>query len=110
MSGRRPDQTKAFNFLTDFRDVGADWISMPGYFKQHAYLSLGSFREAANHPPPLLTIHFLLPSPRNRQTVPRRPTAQWRRHQFLEQPARAVQLQQQRRGRRWDLLRPQNGG
>eukprot|EP00937_MAST-01D_sp_MAST-1D-sp2_P007171 g7171.t1 len=44
MSGRRPDATRAFNFIDSFREpgVGANWTSMPEYFKQHNYTVLGT--------------------------------------------------------------------
>ena len=43
MTGRRPDTTKAWNFIDHFReaDVGLDWSSMPQYFKNHGYFSSG---------------------------------------------------------------------
>jgi len=43
MSGRRPDTTKVWEFADHFREagVGADWVSMPQFFKQHGYLTLG---------------------------------------------------------------------
>ena len=42
LSGRRPDTTKVWNFLTSFRDVGPDWLSLPQYFKVHNYTTLGA--------------------------------------------------------------------
>jgi hypothetical protein len=44
MSGRRPDTTKVWEFADTFREVGvgADWVTMPEYFKQHGYLTLGN--------------------------------------------------------------------
>eukprot|EP00035_Acanthoeca_spectabilis_P029845 m.6657 g.6657 ORF g.6657 m.6657 type:complete len:652 (+) comp3870_c0_seq1:1-1956(+) len=43
MSGRRPDRTGVFNFVNDFRDfaAGAEWLSLPQYFKQFNYTVLG---------------------------------------------------------------------
>ena len=43
MTGRRPDTTKAWNFIDHFREpgVGANWISLPEYFKLHNYTTLG---------------------------------------------------------------------
>eukprot|EP00927_Polykrikos_kofoidii_P074488 TRINITY_DN7048_c0_g1_i1.p1 TRINITY_DN7048_c0_g1~~TRINITY_DN7048_c0_g1_i1.p1 ORF type:complete len:948 (+),score=126.41 TRINITY_DN7048_c0_g1_i1:68-2911(+) len=40
-SGRRPDQTRALNFLRSFRDApGAEhWISLPQYFKERGYFT-----------------------------------------------------------------------
>ena len=37
LSGRRPDVTKAWNFLDSFREVGPDWVTLPGYFKRNGY-------------------------------------------------------------------------
>ena len=47
MSGRRPDRTRALNFLTTFRECrqsvapgcgpGAGWVAMPEYFKNAGY-------------------------------------------------------------------------
>lgn len=44
LSGRRPDTTRVWNFVDDFRQrgVGENWLSLPGYFKQHGYLTLHS--------------------------------------------------------------------
>eukprot|EP01047_Picozoa_sp_COSAG01_P030589 COSAG01_NODE_2137_length_8329_cov_52.487242_7_plen_130_part_00 len=56
MTGRRPEQTKVFNFIDDFRSgvstgrrgaatehpVGANWTTMPGYFLQHGYRVYGA--------------------------------------------------------------------
>jgi iduronate 2-sulfatase len=44
MSGRRPDTTRVWNFHDDFREpnVGANWSSLPEYFKRHGWLTLGS--------------------------------------------------------------------
>jgi iduronate 2-sulfatase len=44
MSGRRPDTTRVWNFVDHFREdgVGADWRSLPQYFKSHGYLTAGS--------------------------------------------------------------------
>ena len=39
MTGRRPDTTKVWEFRE--AGVGADWVSMPQFFKQHGYLTLG---------------------------------------------------------------------
>lgn len=43
MSGRNPDTTKVWEFADTFREigVGADWVTMPEYFKQFGYLTLG---------------------------------------------------------------------
>ena len=37
LSGRRPDVTESWNFLDSFREVGPDWVTLPGYFKAHGY-------------------------------------------------------------------------
>ena len=42
MSGRRPSTTKIWNFHESFRDVGPQWTTLPGHFKQHGYLTLGT--------------------------------------------------------------------
>lgn len=44
MTGRRPDTTRVFNFLTSFRDApgGGEWVSLPQHFKIHNYTALGS--------------------------------------------------------------------
>jgi hypothetical protein len=44
MSGRRPDTTRVFNFLTSFRDApgGNEWVSLPQHFKERGYTTLGS--------------------------------------------------------------------
>eukprot|EP00971_Amphidinium_carterae_P198235 3934369-Amphidinium_carterae.1 len=44
MSGRRPDTTQAWTMLNHFRekDIGPDWASLPGYFRQNGYATLGS--------------------------------------------------------------------
>ena len=44
MTGRRPDTTKVWEFADHFRErgVGQNWTSMPQYFKQFGYLTLGN--------------------------------------------------------------------
>ena len=42
MTGRRPDSTLAWNFENSFREVGPQWVSLPGHFLQHGYLTLGT--------------------------------------------------------------------
>eukprot|EP00911_Craspedida_sp_UC1_P002351 UC1_evm1s1764 len=57
MTGRRPDRTRVWNFIDDYRIArnpshagpvgsgpgnGANWTTMPGYFKQHGYQVYGS--------------------------------------------------------------------
>eukprot|EP00931_Biecheleriopsis_adriatica_P081843 TRINITY_DN55181_c0_g1_i1.p1 TRINITY_DN55181_c0_g1~~TRINITY_DN55181_c0_g1_i1.p1 ORF type:complete len:529 (-),score=66.45 TRINITY_DN55181_c0_g1_i1:11-1597(-) len=41
LSGRRPDRTRAVNFLTTFRGApdGQKWTSMPEFFKKHGYFT-----------------------------------------------------------------------
>lgn len=49
MTGRQPDHTRVWNFRQDFRQAGigktgiagADWVTLPQYFKQHGFLTLG---------------------------------------------------------------------
>lgn len=49
MSGRAPDETRVWNFRQDFRAAGlstggvkgADWVTLPEYFKNAGYLTLG---------------------------------------------------------------------
>lgn len=49
MTGRQPDHTRVWNFRQDFRQAGIGptglagdkWVTMPQYFKQHSYLTLG---------------------------------------------------------------------
>ena len=40
--GRRPSTTEIWNFISSFREVGPTWVSLPGHFKQHGYLTLGT--------------------------------------------------------------------
>ena len=44
MTGRTPDTTKVWEFADSFREegVGKDWVSLPQFFKQFGYLTLGS--------------------------------------------------------------------
>jgi len=43
MSGRRPTNISDYDFEVNFRDAsgGADIVSMPQYFKNNGYLTLG---------------------------------------------------------------------
>jgi len=41
MSGRRPDATKVYNFINNFRQVGNDWDPLPAHFKNNGYLVTG---------------------------------------------------------------------
>jgi iduronate 2-sulfatase len=42
MSGRRPDQTFAWNQKNHFREIGPDWTTLPGMFKKSGYLTVGT--------------------------------------------------------------------
>ena len=49
LTGRAPDETKAYNFRDSFRQSasgqpgpGADWTTLPGYFLQHGYYASSS--------------------------------------------------------------------
>ena len=37
LSGRRPAETRALNFLDSFREAGPAWTTLPGYFLQHGF-------------------------------------------------------------------------
>jgi hypothetical protein len=41
LSGRVPDKTRTWNFIDDFREGGADWVTMPQFFKENGYTTLG---------------------------------------------------------------------
>lgn len=44
LTSRRPQRTKVWNFIDNFREegVGADWVSFPQYFKEHGYTTLAT--------------------------------------------------------------------
>ena len=42
MTGRRPDTTKAWSFMNHFRQVGPNWVSMPEFFKNNGYYTVGT--------------------------------------------------------------------
>eukprot|EP01060_Flectonema_neradi_P016062 TRINITY_DN2266_c1_g1_i1.p1 TRINITY_DN2266_c1_g1~~TRINITY_DN2266_c1_g1_i1.p1 ORF type:complete len:532 (+),score=87.49 TRINITY_DN2266_c1_g1_i1:48-1643(+) len=42
MTGRRPDATKAWSFMNHFRQVGPNWTTMPQYFKEKGYYTVGT--------------------------------------------------------------------
>jgi hypothetical protein len=44
MSGRNPDTSRVWNFGDHFREagVGADWLSLPQFFKQSGFLTVGA--------------------------------------------------------------------
>ena len=52
MSGRRPDKTEVYNFQDDFREVGPTWVTLPQYFKQHNYTTLGGGKTFHPNLPP----------------------------------------------------------
>ena len=55
LSGRRPQRTQSWNFIDHFREPvggksgdepartedGGLWVSLPGYFKTHGYITMG---------------------------------------------------------------------
>ena len=43
LTGRTPQQTKVYNFLSSFRDpgVGEDWVTLPQYFRENGYYTAG---------------------------------------------------------------------
>ena len=41
MTGQRPDTTGVVDFSVDFRDVQADVLTIPQFFRQHGYRALG---------------------------------------------------------------------
>lgn len=60
MSGRMPDKTRVWNFINHFRQggmgsgksPGSDWITLPQFFKEHNYITLGHGKlYHPNHPP-----------------------------------------------------------
>ena len=61
MTGRAPDRTRVWNFLQDFRSAGVgatglpgkDWETLPQFFKQHGYLTLGHGKTFHPDKPPL---------------------------------------------------------
>lgn len=42
MTGRRPDRTQCWSFTNHFRQVGPEWVSMPQYFKENGYYTVGT--------------------------------------------------------------------
>lgn len=56
MSGRRPDRTRALNFLTTFRDApgGKNWTAMPQFFKNNGYFTSAAgkvYHDGMDDPP-----------------------------------------------------------
>eukprot|EP00045_Choanoeca_perplexa_P010259 m.103166 g.103166 ORF g.103166 m.103166 type:complete len:723 (+) comp15214_c0_seq1:88-2256(+) len=60
MTGRRPPQTRVWNFINDFRqgglsangNQGADWTTLPEYFKEQGYMTVGQGKlYHPGHPP-----------------------------------------------------------
>eukprot|EP01060_Flectonema_neradi_P013715 TRINITY_DN2044_c3_g1_i1.p1 TRINITY_DN2044_c3_g1~~TRINITY_DN2044_c3_g1_i1.p1 ORF type:complete len:515 (+),score=109.60 TRINITY_DN2044_c3_g1_i1:42-1586(+) len=51
MSGRRPDRTRALNFLTTFRMApgGEDWVTMPQLFKNAGYFTSSAGKVYHDH-------------------------------------------------------------
>ena len=45
MTGRRPDSTKVWNIINNFREAegNENWTTMPGLFKKAGYRTLGFF-------------------------------------------------------------------
>jgi hypothetical protein len=41
MTGRVPDKTRTWNFIDDFREGGAAWVTLPQFFKENGYTTLG---------------------------------------------------------------------
>jgi len=41
LTGRVPDKTRTWNFIDDFREGGANWTTLPQFFKAHGYTTLG---------------------------------------------------------------------
>eukprot|EP00756_Hemistasia_phaeocysticola_P024699 Hpha_TRINITY_DN15963_c0_g5::TRINITY_DN15963_c0_g5_i1::g.74487::m.74487/K01136/IDS; iduronate 2-sulfatase len=42
MTGRRPDRTQCWSFTNHFRQVGPEWVSMPQYFRENGYFTVGT--------------------------------------------------------------------
>ena len=43
MSGRRPDTSRVWNFGDHFREgAGAEWLSLPQFYKRNGYLTVGA--------------------------------------------------------------------
>ena len=41
LEGRRPDTTHVYDLVHYWRDVGGNYTTIPQYFKQHGYRSVG---------------------------------------------------------------------
>lgn len=52
LSGRRPQRTKAWNFINHFREAGPDWVSFPQYFKERGYTTLATGKTFHPNLPP----------------------------------------------------------
>jgi hypothetical protein len=52
MSGLRPDSISVWNFMDDFRQANTSTVSMPQYFKQQGYITLGQGKTFHNEMPP----------------------------------------------------------
>ena len=42
LSGRRPQTTQIWNFLSSFRAIGPSWTTLPSHFLSNGYLTLGT--------------------------------------------------------------------
>ena len=54
MTGRTPQQTQVYNFVSSFRTVGRDWVTLPQYFKDNGYYVAGGgklFHPDSSGPP-----------------------------------------------------------
>jgi arylsulfatase A-like enzyme len=40
-TGRRPDRTRTYDLFSYFRTVAANYTTIPQWFKQHGYTSIG---------------------------------------------------------------------
>lgn len=82
LSGRRPDATKAWNFLTHFREVGPDWTTMPEYFLKAGWFVAGTGKVyhpglPPNNDPPSWSQPYSNQGQRNPSCPPCPPGATW---------------------------------
>jgi len=88
MSGRRPSTTRIWNFIGSFRDSarsGATWTTLPGQFKEHGYLTLGTGKVRLLLPVALLLLLVIADAPISWAALPPGPPGQRRRQPQLEQ-------------------------
>ena len=52
LSGRRPDATRAWQFVDHFREAGPDWTTLPGAFKRAGFQAVGCGKVFHPHLPP----------------------------------------------------------